>query len=169
MSSPISNFANVLISYQEQGDRGWTEALRANCQPSCSSCTQGVRANFAHRVDSADSETKIRMELKDIIGPSSQAWMKALCRSFISSMEYREISHMLSVIEQLQERAQKLTWNHWWHTGQFDVPESSLSKAIQTVIKVLENLLLSMMEGADVNDLACRGLLLYQVAPDVTL
>lgn len=49
------------------------------------------------------------------------------------------------------------------------VPESTLSKTMRMVIRSLEDLLLNAMEGASVSDLMHKGLLLFQVVPDVVL
>lgn len=48
-------------------------------------------------------------------------------------------------------------------------PKRILLKSIRTIIKVLEDLLLNTMEDNDITKLASRGLLLFQVAPDVKL
>ena len=61
----------------------------------------------------------------------------------------------------------KLTSHHWYTIH--NTLESPLLKAIHSITKALEDLLLNAMEGANVSDLACGGLLLYQVAPDVML
>lgn len=95
--------------------------------------------------------------------------MEALCQSLISSGKHDEISHTLILVKKLQKRAQKLTGGHQQDTGRSDVPESLLSMTIRTIIKIMENLQFTVMQGSDVNDLARRGLLLYQVVPDVTL
>ena len=93
--------------------------------------------------------------------------MDGLCKSFISSGDYQDISKVHSAIEALSNRLHKLTSNYRFNVG--DAPESILSKSIRSIIKALEDLLLNAMEGTDVNNLACRGLLLYQVAPDIML
>lgn len=95
--------------------------------------------------------------------------MEALCQSLISSGKHDEISHTLTLVKKLQKRAQKLTGDHQQDTGRSDVPESLLSMTIRTIIKIMENLQFTVMQGSDVDDLARRGLLLYQVVPDVTL
>ncbi|KAN0088044.1 hypothetical protein V8E55_006665 [Tylopilus felleus] len=96
--------------------------------------------------------------------PSSCQRIQALCNTFLTTGDYREIYNMVSAIEELEKRLTKITpaTQRW-----SDIPECPLLKSICTVIKLLENLLLSAMEGDDVRDMAERGILLYQSAPDI--
>lgn len=106
--------------------------------------------------------------MREIIGGSSRELMDALCQRFIASGNYREIFDILSSVEGLNKRVQNLA-SCGWLDGRFDVPESSISRAIHTVVKALEDLLLNAMEGNDLSELARNGHVLYQVAPDVAL
>ncbi|KAH0839409.1 hypothetical protein J3R83DRAFT_139 [Lanmaoa asiatica] len=115
-----------------------------------------------------DTESNVKSDLRDIIGASSREWLNALCECFLSSGNYTEINDVLSVVEGLYSHVQKLASKHWG-PGVIEAPESALSKSIRTIIKMLEDLLLNAMEGNDVRRLASRGLLLFQVAPDVRL
>lgn len=94
--------------------------------------------------------------------------MDNLCKSFVSSGDYQELLNAHSVVEALSERMRKLTSSSCWIIG-LDIPGSPLSEYIHSIVKVLEDLLLSAFEGTDVNSIAQRGLLLYQLAPDITL
>ena len=75
--------------------------------------------------------------------------------------------NVLTAVEALNNCLCKLFACHWSNRGQR--LERPLSKAICSIVKALEDLLMSPMEGTDVSDLERRGLLLYQVAPDITL
>ena len=93
-----------------------------------------------------------------------------LCDDFIASGQYKEIYDTLSIVEGLDKHMRKLTSKNWtWSSGMTQVPESTLSKTMRTVIRSLEDLLLNAMEGASVSDLMHKGLLLFQVVPDVVL
>lgn len=117
-----------------------------------------------------DSESDIKSALKKIIGASFRAHMIALCEGFLSSGQSMEICDVLAGVEELEKRMQKLASENWTPASStMAVPESALSKALRTVIKTLEDLLLNIMEDADVKDLVRRELLLFQVAPDITL
>ena len=93
--------------------------------------------------------------------------MDDLCRSFVSSGDYQDISKVLLLVEELSKRSRKLSSRGWSHS--IDTAQSTLSQTIQLVIRVLEDLLMNAMEGTDVGDLARRGLMLYQTVPDVVL
>lgn len=94
----------------------------------------------------------------------------ALYEGFLSSGEYTEINNTLSGLEALHKRIQTLDSVNWTPASSaVAVMESALSLAIHNVIKALEDLLLNIMEGTDMKNLALQGLLLFQVAPDVTL
>lgn len=73
----------------------------------------------------------------------------------------------LNAVEVLNNRLSKLFPCHWSNKG--EILEWPLSKTICSVVKVLEDVLINAMEGMDVSDLKRRGLLLYQVAPDIAL
>ncbi|KAG6379552.1 hypothetical protein JVT61DRAFT_10051 [Boletus reticuloceps] len=75
--------------------------------------------------------------------------------------------NVLTAVEALNDRLCKLFPCHWSNRG--ETLERPLSKTIRSVVKVLEDLLINAMEGTDVSDLEHRGLLLYQVAPDIAL
>ncbi|KAF8120429.1 hypothetical protein EV363DRAFT_1156167 [Boletus edulis] len=116
-----------------------------------------------------DSESDIESALKEIIGTSSRERLHALCEGFLSSGKYTKIYDTLTVVEGLDARMRKLAYKNWIPPDMMNAPETSLSKSIRTVVKVLEDLLMNAMEGTDVKELARRGMLLYQVAPDVTI
>ena len=117
---------------------------------------------------SRDSESSIEATLKEVIGISSHKRMDALCQHFIASGDYQDIYHTLSLVEGLYKRVRNLaSYNEL--LGGSDISESSISRAIRTIIKVLEDLLLNAMEGNDISKLARDGLLLYQAASDVRL
>lgn len=78
-------------------------------------------------------------------------------------MKYTTYSQLLNLC--IEEESQKLAFAE----GHDIDLEGLLSKAICTVVKVLEDDLLNAMEGTDVGVLERKGLLLYQVAPDVIL
>lgn len=93
--------------------------------------------------------------------------MDDLCKPFISSGNCQDLLKAHSVIEVLSECMRKLTSGCW--ANGVDVPESPLAKSIHSIVKVLEDLILSAIEGMDVSRIAQSGLLLYQVAPDIAL
>ena len=88
--------------------------------------------------------------------------MEVLCKEYISTGEYKNIDNIHITVKVLYERMRKLTRD-------YPPTESPLSRAIRTVLKVLEDLLLNAMGGEDVGEKERRGLLLYQAAPDIIL
>lgn len=92
--------------------------------------------------------------------------MQVLCKRYIALHDYKEIYNTLSEIEALKKRLKEITPMLHWRS---DATECPLSKGIHTVTKLLENLLLSAMESEDLHELLHKGLLLYQVAPDIIL
>lgn len=117
-----------------------------------------------------DSERNIKSALKKIIGHSSRARITALYEGFLASGKYTEIHDTLSGLEDLHKSVRKSDSANWTPASSVAlVMESPLSLAIRNIIKALEDLLLNIMEGADVKGLALRELLLFQVASDVTL
>ncbi|KAG6370581.1 hypothetical protein JVT61DRAFT_11378 [Boletus reticuloceps] len=116
-----------------------------------------------------DSKSDIKSALKEVIGTSSHERLHALCEGFLSSGQYTKIYDTLTVVEGLDAHMQKLSYKNWISPDTMNAPETSLTKSIRTVVKVLEDLLMNAMEGTDVKELARRGMLLYQVAPDVTI
>ena len=118
--------------------------------------------NVLTRIRSNNSEQHIQVKLKDIIGQSLCQHMEVLCKEYISTGEYKNIDNIHITVKVLYERMRKLTRDY--------LPmESPLSRAICTVLKVLEDLLLNAMGGEDVGEKERRGLLLYQAAPDIIL
>ncbi|KAG6377891.1 hypothetical protein JVT61DRAFT_14678 [Boletus reticuloceps] len=111
------------------------------------------------------SESQLKDTLKVIIGGSLRERMKALYKRFLSSGNYGEIYNTLSAVEPIEKEIRSLAFAE----GDGMDLESSLFKTIRTVVKVLEDLLLNAMEGTDVSELERKGLLLYQVVPDVVL
>ena len=78
-------------------------------------------------------------------------------------MKYTTHSQLLNLC--IEEESQKLAFAKEHGIDS----EGLLSKAIHTIVKVLEDDLLNAMEGTDVGALERKGLLLYQVVPDVIL
>ncbi|KAF8125738.1 hypothetical protein EV363DRAFT_1175664 [Boletus edulis] len=111
------------------------------------------------------SECQLKDALKVIVGGSLRERMKALYKRFLSSGNYSEIYNTLSAVEPIEKEIRSLAFAE----GDGMDLESSLFKTIRTVVKVLEDLLLNAMEGTDVSQLERKGLLLYQVVPDVVL
>ena len=109
----------------------------------------------------------IKQALKDLIGMSFRLRMDDLCQSFVSSRDYQDISKVLLLVEGLSKRSHNLSFHGWSRLA--DTPQSTLSQTIHSIIRALEDLLMNAMEGMDVGDLACRGLMLYQTIPDVVL
>lgn len=109
------------------------------------------------------SECQLWDALKMIIGRSLRERMKILCKNLLDSGEYTEIDSVLSTIRPIEEDVRRLS-----NTGAID-SDSLLYKATRTVTKVLEGLLLNVMEDLDVRELEYKGLLLYQVVPDIIL
>ncbi|KAF8449523.1 hypothetical protein L210DRAFT_3641116 [Boletus edulis BED1] len=105
----------------------------------------------------------IQTALKSIIGNSSRQRVQALSERFLASRDYKDIYDTLSAVEEVEARFCKLAMDS--HHQAF----STLQHAIRTVIRVLEDLLMSAMEDADMSDLTKRGLMLYQNGPDITL
>lgn len=127
---------------------------------------------------SSDSESSIYAALKDFMfqgGGSFRQRMQTLCDSLIASGDYKEVYDILSAVEALEARLGKITFARARvQQGSFvsdseQSPTRSLQKTIRTIERSLEDLLMSAMEGLDVSQLAHRGLLLYQNAPDITL
>lgn len=116
-----------------------------------------------------DSEQEIQAKLKEIIGQSLRKRMEGLCQGFISSGEYSEIYETLSAVEVLIERVKRLESESAPESWGNPKPESTLSRVTHAVVKVLEDLLLNAMDDVDVGERARKGLLLYQIAPDITL
>ena len=117
-----------------------------------------------------DSKRNIKSALKKIIGHSSRARIMALYEGFLASGKYTEIHDMLSGLEDLHKSVQKLDSANWTPASSVAlIVESPLSLTIHNIIKALEDLLLNIMEGADVKGLALQELLLFQVASDITL
>ncbi|KAG6369860.1 hypothetical protein JVT61DRAFT_13420 [Boletus reticuloceps] len=129
--------------------------------------TQRVN-NVLTKIRSNDSEQHIQAKLKDIIGQSLRQRLEVLCKEYISTGEYKNIDDTHITVEVLSERMRKIMSGPR-HTRDYPPTESWLSRAIRTVLKVLEDLLLNAMEGEDVGEKARRGLLLYQAAPDIIL
>ena len=115
-----------------------------------------------------DTESDVESDLRTFIGASLCERLNALCESFLSLGNYTEINDVLSMVEGLYSRVQKLASEHW-KPGATEALESALSKSIRTIIKMVEDLLLNTMEGNDVRKLVSQGLLLFQVAPNVRL
>lgn len=108
------------------------------------------------------------MTLKGIIGQSLRQHMEVLCREYISTGKYKNINDTHTTVEVLSERMRKVMSGPR-QTRDYPPTESWLSRAICTVLKVLEDLLLNAMEGEDVDKKEQRGLLLYQAVPDIIL
>ena len=86
---------------------------------------------------------------------------------FLLSGNYQDIMNALTTVEALDNRLRKVASCQWSSRG--EKLEHPLSRNIHYIIKALEDLLVNAMEGTDVSDLVRRGLLLYQVVPNVTL
>lgn len=96
---------------------------------------------------------------------------KTFCRQFLTSGDYSlsDIYKTLSAVESIDEELRK-AMVACAADSYGTVPENSLSKAARTITRVLENLLMNAMEGANVtSEQEHRGLLLYQVVSDVVL
>ena len=107
--------------------------------------------------------------LKLVIGMSSCQWMDSLCKSFIFLGDYQDLLKAHAVVEALSECMHKIPSSSCWVSSGSDIPESPLSKCIYSVVNVLEDLLLNVFQETDVSGIVQRGLLLYQVAPDIIL
>ena len=102
-----------------------------------------------------------------LIGNSSQQWAGGLCKMFLLSGNYQDIMNALTTVKALDNQLRKVASCQWSSRG--EKLEHPLSRNIRYIMKALEDLLVNAMEGMDVSDLVRRGLLLYQVVPDVTL
>ena len=78
-------------------------------------------------------------------------------------MNYKNIYDTLSAVEELEKRLRKLT------LSTDALPTSALQKVTRAVIRGLEDLLMNATEGANMSELMHKGMLVYQVAPDITL
>lgn len=79
--------------------------------------------------------------------------MQALYEGFIASGDYRGIYDMLVSIKSLKKWLQKIQVAPIIQRDGV-ITQCPLSKAIRTIIKILENLLLSAMKGAIISELA---------------
>ena len=77
--------------------------------------------------------------------------MDSLCKPLISSGDYQDIMNVLTTVNALNNHLCKLFTCHWSNRGQR--LDWLLSKAIHSIVKALEDLLMSAMKGTDVSDL----------------
>ena len=114
------------------------------------------------------SEQQLQAKLKEIISPSLRQRMGVLCKEYISTGEYKTIYDTLTAVEKVSKETRKLT-SGCGYTKHYLPTQSPLSQAMHTALRVLEDLLLNVMEGEDVSEKERRGLLLYQAVPDIIL
>lgn len=85
-----------------------------------------------------------------------------MCKGFIASGDYSSIYSTLERVEVLESRLQVLRSGS---SGGDEVKKTS--ERMRLVARVLEDLLLNAMEGADIGQMHSRGVLLYQSVEDI--
>ena len=85
--------------------------------------------------------------------------MDTLCQDYINTGDYSGIWSVLSQVENLESRICKLKWQHW--DDSTDPTKETFNRICSTSC-ILEDLLMSAMEGADLAQKYLRGVLLFQ-------
>lgn len=119
-------------------------------------------ADFVSRPDT-DSIYTINNSLKEIIGASCRSVMDMLCQEYINTRDYSHIWSVLCKVEGLESRVRTLKWWHW--SDDSTNPTKGTFDCICSTSRILEDLLMNAMEGADVTQMYLRGILLFQNYP----
>ena len=90
--------------------------------------------------------------------------MDTLCRNYTDSGDYSEIWGALTQVEGLESRVRTLKCQrgHWDDSND---PTKKTFDRIRLTSRILEDLLMNAMEGADVTEMYARGVLLFQNYP----
>ena len=113
--------------------------------------------------EETDSVARIDKSLREIIGESCRSLMDTLCQEYIHSGDYSGIWNVLSKVEELESWVCKLHWQQYWDDP--EDPTKGIFERIQSISRVLENLLTHAMEGVDMRGMYKRGVLLFQNYP----
>ncbi|KAF8833923.1 hypothetical protein BDN67DRAFT_985699 [Paxillus ammoniavirescens] len=108
---------------------------------------------------------QIEQSLRDTTGGSSQTCANGLCRGFIVSGDYSSIYSAVDRVQALELHLQVLRSGP--SSGDTTTMVKEISWCICLVVRVLEDLLMNAMEGADIAQMHHRSVLLYQSAEDI--
>jgi len=111
-------------------------------------------------VEKPDSIEWINGSLKQITGKSCRSLMDALCQEYMQSGDYSQIWNILREVEGLETRVHKLYWQYW--DGSSNDPTKNIFDRIQSVARILEDLLMHAMDGTDVAKMYMKGAFLFQ-------
>jgi len=90
--------------------------------------------------------------------------MDTLCQNYIDSGDHSEIWGVLTRVEDLESRVRTLKYKlGYW--DDLNDPTKETFDRIRLTLRILEDLLMNAMEGADVAKLHARGVLLFQNYP----
>jgi len=114
-----------------------------------------------------DSIKQINKSLQQITGKLCHLLMDTLCQEYIQSGDYSEIWNILRKVEGLESRVCKLYWQY--RDGSSDDPTKDIFNHIQSVARILKDLLMHAMDGTDVVKMYTRGAFLFQNSPTHTI